>query len=48
MYVHSMKAIGSVPEGIVCFLQRNSFEDSIRNAICLKGDGERVFNKRDS
>jgi ADP-ribosyl-[dinitrogen reductase] hydrolase len=39
-YVHSMLAIYSVPESIVCFLEGNSFEDSIRNAISLKGDAD--------
>lgn len=39
-YVHSMRAIDSVPESIICFLQSNSFEDSIRNAISLKGDAD--------
>jgi ADP-ribosylglycohydrolase len=35
-----MRAIDSVPESIICFLQSNSFEDSIRNAISLKGDAD--------
>jgi ADP-ribosyl-[dinitrogen reductase] hydrolase len=39
-YVHSMLAIDTVPESIVCFLEGNSFEDSIRNAISLKGDAD--------
>ena len=29
---------GSVPESIICFLESNSFEDSIRNAVSLGGD----------
>lgn len=29
---------GSVPQAIVCFLEANSFEDAVRNAISLGGD----------
>jgi ADP-ribosylglycohydrolase len=39
-YVHSMRAIDTVPESIICFLEGNSFEDSIRNAISLRGDAD--------
>jgi len=39
-YVHSMLAINTVPESIICFLEGNSFEDSIRNAISLGGDAD--------
>lgn len=31
---------GSVPEAIICFLESNSFEDAIRNAISLGGDSD--------
>jgi type I restriction enzyme M protein len=31
---------GSVPEAIVCFLEADGFEDAIRNAISLGGDGD--------
>jgi len=30
----------SVPESIICFLDSNSFEDAIRNAISLGGDAD--------
>jgi ADP-ribosylglycohydrolase len=30
----------SVPESIICFLDANSFEDTIRNAISLGGDAD--------
>lgn len=39
-YVHSMKAIDSVPEAIICFLESDSFEDALRNAISLGGDAD--------
>ena len=31
---------GSVPQAIVAFLEADSFEDAIRNAISLGGDGD--------
>ena len=31
---------GTVPQAIVCFLESNSFEDAIRNAISLGGDSD--------
>lgn len=31
---------GSVPEAITCFLEADSFEDTIRNAISLGGDAD--------
>lgn len=31
---------GSVPEAIVCFLESDSFEDTIRNAVSLGGDSD--------
>ncbi len=31
---------GSVPQAIVCFLEAVSYEDAIRNAISLGGDGD--------
>ena len=31
---------GSVPEAIVCFLEAESFEDAVRNAISLGGDAD--------
>ena len=31
---------GSVPEAIVCFLESDSFEDAVRNAVSLGGDAD--------
>lgn len=31
---------GSVPQAIVCFLEADGFEDAVRNAISLGGDGD--------
>jgi ADP-ribosylglycohydrolase len=39
-YVPSMLATESVPESIICFLERTSFEDAIRNAGSLGGDAD--------
>jgi ADP-ribosylglycohydrolase len=35
-----MRAIDSVPEAIICFLESDSFEDAIRNAVSLGGDAD--------
>lgn len=39
-YQIDMRCEHSVPEAIVCFLESDSFEDAIRNAISLGGDGD--------
>lgn len=39
-YSHDMTCEGSVPEAIVCFLDSTDFEDAIRNAVSLGGDGD--------
>lgn len=39
-YEHDMTCEGSVPQAIVCFLEADSFEDAVRNAISLGGDGD--------
>jgi ADP-ribosylglycohydrolase len=39
-YVRSELAINTVPQSIICFLESNSFEDSIRNSISLGGDAD--------
>lgn len=39
-YVFDMSCEGSVPQAIVCFLDSVSFEDAIRNAVSLGGDGD--------
>lgn len=33
---------GTVPEAIKCFLESNSFEDAIRNAISIGGDSDTI------
>ena len=35
-----MTCEGSVPQAIVCFLDSTDFEDAIRNAVSLGGDGD--------
>lgn len=37
-YVFNVTCQGSVPEAIICFLDANSYEETIRNAISLGGD----------
>lgn len=39
-YRHDMTCEGSVPQAIVCFLDSEGFEDAIRNAVSLGGDGD--------
>lgn len=39
-YVRSELGIDTVPQSIICFLDSNSFEDSIRNAVYLNGDAD--------
>ena len=39
-YKHDMTCEGSVPQAIICFLESEDFEDAIRNAISLGGDGD--------
>lgn len=39
-YTHSMTCEGSVPQAIVAFLDSDGFEDAIRNAVSLGGDGD--------
>jgi ADP-ribosylglycohydrolase len=39
-YKHDMTCDGSVPQAIACFLESDSFEDAIRNAVSLGGDGD--------
>lgn len=39
-YCHTMTCEGSVPQAIVCFLDAEDFEDAIRNAVSLGGDGD--------
>ena len=39
-YSFDVTSQGSVPEAIICFLEADSFEDAIRNAISLGGDAD--------
>ena len=39
-YKFEVSCAKSVPESIICFLDSDSFEDSIRNAISLGGDAD--------
>ena len=39
-YEHDMTCEGSVPQAIVCFLEAEDFEDAVRNAVSLGGDGD--------
>ena len=41
-YEHDMTCEGSVPQAIVCFLDSEDFEDAIRNAVSLGGDGDTI------
>lgn len=39
-YKYSVLCEGSVPQAIICFLEAYSFEDALRNAVSLGGDGD--------
>ena len=39
-YGFDVSCAGSVPESIVCFLEADDFEDTIRNAVSLGGDSD--------
>ena len=39
-YSMDVSCSGSVPESIVCFLEADDFEDTIRNAVSLGGDAD--------
>ena len=41
-YSHDMTCEGSVPQAIVCFLDAEDYEDAIRNAVSLGGDGDTI------
>ena len=41
-YSFDVTCLGSVPHAIVCFLESESFEDAIRNAVSLGGDGDTI------
>lgn len=40
IYTFDVSCKGSVPESIICFLEAESYEDAIRNAISLGGDAD--------
>jgi ADP-ribosylglycohydrolase len=39
-YSFDVSCKGSVPESIICFLDADSFEDTVRNAVSLGGDAD--------
>ncbi|MBF0432263.1 MAG: ADP-ribosylglycohydrolase family protein [Fibrobacteria bacterium] len=39
-YDFDVSCQGSVPESIICFLEAESFEDTVRNAVSLGGDAD--------
>jgi ADP-ribosylglycohydrolase len=39
-YKFDVSCAGSVPESIICFLEANDFEDTVRNAVSLGGDAD--------
>lgn len=39
-YTFKISCMESVPESIICFLESDSFEDAIRNAVSLGGDSD--------
>ena len=39
-YKFDVSCEGSVPESIICFLEAENFEDTIRNAVSLGGDAD--------
>ncbi|MBO5312903.1 MAG: ADP-ribosylglycohydrolase family protein [Clostridia bacterium] len=41
-YSFDVTCEGSVPQAIMCFLESDGFEDAIRNAISLGGDGDTI------
>lgn len=40
VYSFDVSCAGSVPESIICFLEADDFEDTIRNAVSLGGDAD--------
>lgn len=41
-YEYDVTCQGSVPEAIIAFLEADSFEDAIRNAISIGGDSDTI------
>ena len=40
VYTFDVSCQGSVPESIICFLEADDYEDTIRNAVSLGGDAD--------
>ena len=40
IYKFDVSCSGSVPESIICFLEPYDYEDTIRNAVSLRGDAD--------
>ena len=41
-YTFDASCQGSVPQAIACFLNADSFEDTLRNAISIGGDSDTI------
>ena len=41
-YGHWVTCQGSIPQALIAFLDSTSFEDAIRNAICIGGDSDTI------
>jgi len=41
-YSFDVTCQGSVPQAIVCFLEAKDYEDAVRNAVSLGGDGDTI------
>lgn len=39
-YGFDVSCQGTVPEAVICFLEANSYEDAVRNAVSLGGDSD--------
>ena len=41
-YTFDVSCQGSVPQAIICFLESDSYEDAVRNAISIGGDSDTI------
>jgi type I restriction enzyme M protein len=41
-YGHWVTCQGSIPQALIAFLDSTSFEDAIRNAVCIGGDSDTI------
>ena len=39
-YATDLSCQGTVPQAVICFLESDSFEDAVRNAVSLCGDSD--------